>query len=330
MHHKLDSPAGHLSPSESKTLAVFIPEVPNHFFSLALKGIEEMARCHHYQVLVYLTSEVSQPVLVVERLLASGRVDGVLVSAAAEQGALAQLRELQERNLPILFFDDVYEELETAKASTDDYEGSYRATSHLVQMGCRHIVHVALPQNLVSGRRRLQGYRDALTDSGLLFHDDSVLIAKSDQAKDVAQIQYLLQNRLYIDGIVAATESAVASSYEACRNLGRAIPKDVKVVGFPAQKTAMAIDSAPTATEQFTYVTGEEAARLLLHAIATNQPVLSREREGTERELSIKEYQGWQLDVVHSLPSKHNSLSGRQTIPLNTQLGPDHMLGQVG
>ncbi|MDF7815835.1 substrate-binding domain-containing protein [Hymenobacter sp. YC55] len=330
MHHANDSPAGVQSFGESKTLAVFIPEVPNHFFSLALKGIEEMARSYHYQVLVYLISEASQPELAVERLLASGRVDGVLVSAAAGPSALEHLRKLQERNLPILFFDDVYEELETAKASTDDYEGSYRATSHLVQMGCRHIVHVALPQNLLSGRRRLQGYRDALTDCGLLFYDDLVLTTKSDQTKDVAQIQYLLQSRPYIDGIVAASENAMTNSYAACHTLGRAIPQDVKVVGFPALKMATAIDAASTTSKQPTYATGIEATRLLLLALSTNQRVSTSEKAVPERELSINEYQGCQLGVVHSHTDQHSALARRQTIPLNTQVRADHMLGQAG
>lgn len=331
-NHELGLPTGSQDQGESKNLAVFIPDVPNHFFSLALKGIEEMARSYHHQVLIYLTSAASPPGPVIERLLASGRVDGVLLSAPSGSPDFPHLQLLQERGLPLMFFNDVYEDMAAVKVVADDYEGSYRATSHLVQMGCRHIVHVALPQDQLVGRRRLQGYRDALTDCGLLFNDDLVLTAKDHEAKDVSQIQNLLQSRLYIDGIVAATESAVVSSHEACRNVGRAVPRDVKIAGFPPQNSESIPGITPPVDEQATYATGKEAARLLLQALTTNQPVLSVQKPSSDHRFLRLEDNACPSDVAYSSSQKFSAFASRPSIPLNPhnpQVEATDMLGQA-
>src|ERR1043165_9360670 len=49
--------ASSLRAQKSKTIAVIIPEVDNNFFSLAIKGIEDVAQDKGYHVLVYLTHE---------------------------------------------------------------------------------------------------------------------------------------------------------------------------------------------------------------------------------------------------------------------------------
>src|SRR3954467_11373627 len=52
--------ASSLRRKKSNTVAVVVPEVADSFFSVAIKGIEEIAQSRGYHVLIYLTFESYQ------------------------------------------------------------------------------------------------------------------------------------------------------------------------------------------------------------------------------------------------------------------------------
>jgi len=49
--------ASSLRKHKSKTIAIVVPEIANNFFSLAINGIQSVAREKGYHVLIYLTHE---------------------------------------------------------------------------------------------------------------------------------------------------------------------------------------------------------------------------------------------------------------------------------
>src|SRR5258705_3863912 len=78
--------ASGLREQKSKNIAVIFPELANNFFSLAINGIEEIARQKGYQVLIYLTHESAESETGFVNSLANGRVDGLLISLSSETG----------------------------------------------------------------------------------------------------------------------------------------------------------------------------------------------------------------------------------------------------
>ncbi|OON68470.1 LacI family DNA-binding transcriptional regulator [Hymenobacter sp. CRA2] len=279
--------ASSLRRQRSKTIGVVIPEVANHFFSLAINGIEEVARNNNYHVLVYLTHEDYQQEASIVRLLAGGRVDGVLLSVASTSHDLGHLDMLRERGIPMVFFDRVYDDMATAKVTTDDYDSGYRATRHLLEVGCRSIAHLTLSPSLSISRRRMQGYIDALRDAGVPFDESLVLQGGTNRTQDIDAIEQLLRQRR-IDGIFASIESLAMCSYEACHNLGLRIPQDVKVIGFSNLEIASLLDPPLTTITQPAYSIGKEAARLLFQAITKNRPISLGHSQELKSELVIR------------------------------------------
>jgi DNA-binding LacI/PurR family transcriptional regulator len=84
-----------------------------------------------------------------------------------------------KKGLPIVHFDRVCNEVETAKVVQEDYEGSFLLVEHLIQQGCRRIAVCAGPRELlISNARsgRLQGrvgmkYGIPLNEE-LVYHSD--------------------------------------------------------------------------------------------------------------------------------------------------------------
>ncbi|MDJ0364422.1 LacI family DNA-binding transcriptional regulator [Hymenobacter sp. H14-R3] len=281
--------ASSLRQNKSKTIGVIIPEVANHFFSLAINGIEEVARSNGYHVLIYLTHEEYQREVSMVRLLASGRVDGVLVSVANNADSdFSHLDLLGERNIPVVFFDRVCEGVAAPKVTTDDYDSGYRATRHLLDQGSRVIAHLTIAESLSISQRRMQGYLAALAASGIAFDPELLLRSQNDKVQDVKAIQDLLAQRPDIDGIFATVESMAMSSYEACRNLGRDIPADVKIISFSNLEIAALLAPALTTITQPAYNIGREAARILFQSIIKNRPLSVAQSQELKSELVIR------------------------------------------
>ncbi|GAB3586318.1 LacI family DNA-binding transcriptional regulator [Hymenobacter daeguensis] len=274
LHYEPNAYASSLRRNISKTIGVVIPKVANHFFALAINGIEEAARQSGYHVLIYLTHDDYEREVSIVQHLKGGRVDGLLMSVASGTQDFAHLHSLKDANIPIVFFDRVCAEISTAKVTTNDYESGFQATEHLIQSGCRNVAHLLISNNLSIGQYRHQGYLDALTANGLTPDPDLVMSGVMDNEQNVALIRELLLRRPDIDGIFASVERLAISAYRVCHELGRRIPEDVKIIGFSNLEAAALLDPPLSTITQPAYDIGREAAKILLRAVEKKKAVL--------------------------------------------------------
>ncbi|MFD2787713.1 LacI family DNA-binding transcriptional regulator [Hymenobacter rubripertinctus] len=274
LNYQPNAYASSLRRNISKTIGVVVPEVNNHFFSLAINGIEEVARQNDYHVLIYLTHDDYEREVAITQYLTGGRVDGLLMSVSSGSQDFSHLQSLQVSKPAIVFFDRVCQALNTANVTTNDYESGYLATEHLIKAGCRHIAHLLISGNLSIGRIRMQGYQAALAAHGLPFDEALVFDGAGPDAENTARITELLRTRPEIDGMFASAERLAISSYLACEALGRAIPEQVKVISFSNLEVAALLAPALTTITQPAYEIGKEAASILLRAIEKKRPIL--------------------------------------------------------
>jgi LacI family transcriptional regulator len=275
LHYQPHAYASGLRSQLSHTIGVVVPEVNDQFFSLAIDGIEEIARQNGYHTLICLTHDSYALEADVTRQLTRGRVDGVLISLAGETQGPAHLEQLSSRGVPLVFFDRVSEVLGTATVTTNDFDAAYQATEHLLDNGCRRIAYLLMSGKLAIGNQRQQGYEAALQAHGLPRDADLVLEGGGSNEENVARIKDLLLRQPAIDGLFASTGRLALSAYQACQELGRAIPQDVKVIGFSNLEIASLLAPALSTVTQPAYEIGREAARLLFGAIIEKKPLLA-------------------------------------------------------
>ncbi|SMB87092.1 transcriptional regulator, LacI family [Hymenobacter roseosalivarius DSM 11622] len=273
LNYEPNAYASSLRRNISKTIGVVVPEVNNHFFSLVINGIEEVAHQSGYHVLIYLTHDDYEREVAITQYLTGGRVDGLLMSVASESQKFAHLQKLYVSKPAIVFFDRVCEAIATANVTTNDYESGYLATRHLIEAGCRHIAYLLVSGNLSIGRIRMQGYQAALRDHGLPYDDTLVVSDDGDDERNTARIMDLLRRRPEVDGIFASVEHLAISSYHACHALGRAIPAEVKIIGFSNLGVAALLAPALTTITQPAYEMGKAAAQILLCAIEKKRAI---------------------------------------------------------
>src|SRR3569833_1763001 len=147
-----------LRDKKSKTLAVIVPEIANDFFVLAINGIEEVARKKGFYILLYRTDDIFEKEVSFVNYLNNGKVDGIIMSVSGEANDHNYMKTLAKKNIPEVYFDRVYEDIEAAKVTTNDYDSSFAATEHLIQTGCKKIAYLVINNSISIGKVRMQVY----------------------------------------------------------------------------------------------------------------------------------------------------------------------------
>ena len=269
--------ASSLRRKTSKTIAVVIPEVADSFFSIAINGIESVAQNKGYHVLIYLTHESFLKEKAILNDFQSGRVDGILMSLTSETVDTTHMHELHSKGIPLIFFDRVCEEIDTAKITTDDFESSYKATQHLIEGGCHRIAFLSFSKSLSISNKRMEGYRQALADHSIKFNEADLIFCTNDDVYNHALLKSILELKKHPDGIIASVEKLTTTVYLVCRELKRAIPRDVQVVSFSNLQSALILNPALTTITQPAFEMGKTAATLLFRALEKSGFSLKKE-----------------------------------------------------
>lgn len=264
--------ASNLRAQKSKNIAIIVPQIANNFFSQAIDGIETVASEKGYHLLIYLTADNFESEVAYVNDLYNGRADGIIMSVSGEANDHSYMKKLQEKRIPLVFFDRVYDDIHTAKVITNDYAISLEATMHLVEAGCKNIAFLVTNKQLSIGKMRMQGYLDALKHAGLPFRDELIIDCTNDDSKNYSIIANEFKTST-IDGIFASVERLAFAAYSVCHDLKIAIPGQVKIISFSSLEIASLLNPALSTITQPAYDMGVQAARLLFKMLEQDNPV---------------------------------------------------------
>ncbi|WP_184547402.1 LacI family DNA-binding transcriptional regulator [Mucilaginibacter sp. FT3.2] len=269
--------ASSLRKKASNTIAIIIPEIADSFFSQAINGIESVVAIKKYHTLIYLTHDSYEREAYMFGELASGRVDGVIMSVASNTEDTSHIKALQEAGVPIVFFDRVFDDLNSIKITTDDLHSAYVATTHLLDAGCKNISLITIKgyPSILSARE--QGYQKALAERGIQPAESTIVTCSNKYNNENVEVikDHLAQAKP--DGIIATVEHLATSTYLACDEMQLNIPRDVKVVCFTNQITAPILNPPLTTILQPAYDMGKQAAQLLFDHLAGKVPEANKE-----------------------------------------------------
>lgn len=258
--------ASNLREQRSKTLAIIVPELANNYFSQAINGIERIARQHGYHILIYVSDDDYKKEVDFIRHLHNGRADGIIMSAAGEANDHAYLNNLGAKRLPLVFFDRVYEDIDTPRVITNDYESSFKATEHLINQGCKKIAYLVVNKSLSIGKTRMRGYVDALAQYHIPFDENLVINCTNDYSENIEIIKNVV-TELKPDGVFASVERLAFATYYACNALDIIIPDRLKVIGFSSLEIATLLHPPLTTITQPATEIGAQAAQILFNIL---------------------------------------------------------------
>jgi LacI family transcriptional regulator len=258
--------ASNLRDKKTKTLAVIVPEIVNDFFAQAISGIEEVARKKGFYILLYRTDDVFEKEVSFINYLNNGKVDGIVMSVSGEANDHNYIKKLEQKHIPVVFFDRVYEDVDVSKVTTNDYESSFAATEHLIEQGCRRIAYLVINKNISIGKMRGQGYMDALAKHQIPFEERLVIDCSQDENENYVIIKKAL-SKSKPDGIFSSVERLALATYQVVNDMTIVIPKELKIISFSSLQIAPLLCPALSTITQPAYEMGIKAAELLFEEL---------------------------------------------------------------
>lgn len=222
--------AFNLKKRQSNTVGIVVPDLAHHYFAAIISGVQEVLYKNGYNLLICQSNEdAAREAAVIETLL-SNRIDGLLVSVAKTTKDSSHFKKVLSRNMPLVFFDRTFNELDTEVPGVwvNDAWGAKTAVKQLIEKGCKRIASIVAPLSLNIGRERLRGFKEALEEANLPY--DPTLVFETDLTVDDAQriSQTIFSLKPAVDAVfIASGISTKTFITEAMRQ-----SKKLKICGF--------------------------------------------------------------------------------------------------
>jgi DNA-binding LacI/PurR family transcriptional regulator len=178
LNYSPDPAAVSFKRKKSFSIGVIIPNLTDHFYAIAVGGIEEYAMRQGYKCMVCQHFEDLEREKDFCSMLERNKVDGLIVSISRSTTDIGHFKHLEERGIPVVYFVRRPGAEETFNVTSNVYQGSIDAVNYLASKGHRRIGHILGPPGLIATADRLNGYREGLQRCGLPW--DESLTANSD------------------------------------------------------------------------------------------------------------------------------------------------------
>jgi len=165
-----DHVARSLKTGRTHAIGMVVPDVTNPFYPEVIRGVEQAAQQAGYSVVLVNSNENPEQERRGLQTLISTRVDGALIACCDNTTATYDL--VSRRRVPAVFLDRIPLGVNAIRISTDNFKAGWVGTKHLIDLGHERIAIVAGRTELSPHAYRIEGFRKAMQEAGLLVRDD--------------------------------------------------------------------------------------------------------------------------------------------------------------
>jgi len=267
-----------MTTGRSGAIGVVVGDIENPFFSLAMRGITDVARRAGFAVILINSGEDVLIEKAAIRTLLARRVDGLIVSPAKETD-VGHLHEVVRSGLPLALLDRGSDTLDVDTVIADDRHAAENITRRLIALGHRRIAYLTAcdtpdhrfrsAKDIATGsvRRRIEGYLEACREAGLTGMGDWVKIGATTPEKTHRIVTEMLQSSRWPTAIIASDSTIALEVFKVHAQLGFNIPDDVSLVSFHDADWTSVTTPPVTVVRQPVYDLGATAAQMLVERL---------------------------------------------------------------
>ena len=265
MGYRSNAFASKLRKQRTNTIGVIVPRLDSNFQSSVMAGMEKVANEAGYNLIISQSLETVQKEMANARTMFENRVDGLLVSLAYDTENTDHFEPFFSKGIPLLFYDRVPEGKQCTSIVINNIQAAHRATSLLIEQGCKRIVHISGNLKVNVYKDRLKGYKYALMDHDIPFNDDYVIPTNLSEEAGIQAAKQILQLNPRPDGIFVSNDYCAVSCIKTLKQAGISIPEDIAVVGFNNDPITRVVEPNLTSIDYPGYEMGEVAVRSLIN-----------------------------------------------------------------
>jgi DNA-binding LacI/PurR family transcriptional regulator len=236
LDYRVDAAGSSLRTGLTRTAGVVIPlthaatqHLSDPFFLEILGAIADELAARSYNML--LAKVTHDPTDWITSSIRSRRADGVIVIGQSLHHPA--LNALADAEVPLVVWGAQLPGQRYASVGSDNEQGGYSATQHLLEQGCRHIAFLGDPA-VPEVAARLEGHARALHEARRRREARLELRVRFGSDRDSAHraVSSLLDAGVALDGVVACSDVFAMSAMQALAERGIRVPADCAVVGY--------------------------------------------------------------------------------------------------
>lgn len=251
----------------SRMIAVMIADISNAFYHFIVRTVQDVARQHHYDVLVANTDQIYENERYFCQAMMRRPVDGIiLVPYHLTDDEIGTLMERTGAQVTVLAAHLRHPAIDRVYA--DDGNATYDVVRWLVQSKSHtRIGYIGVPSSYPPGIRRRDGLIRALTDCGLTLDPDHEQIGDFTVASGQRCIRALLALPNPPSAVFVCNDLMAMGAINAALDLGVRIPEELALVGFDNIPETTLIRPNLTTVAQFPVQIGQHLVTSLFERI---------------------------------------------------------------
>lgn len=257
-----------LVTQRTQVIGVVIPFLPAVLLNDAyhfrlLQGIAKITAQHGYAMLLWLQDENMPQERFYENIRRNRLTDGLFISPAMRDSYI--INQLVQDNIPFVTVERHDWPTEIGYVTIDNVAAARLTVEHLLKSGRRRIGIVSGPLTNVDAFDRLEGYKQALHESGIGVDDRLIYTGDFSRGSGHSGAKHLLLNS--VDAIFATNDYVALGALDALNEAAVHVPQQIALVGFDDLEFAARTVPKLTTTAQPIQEKAEMATRLLLDYI---------------------------------------------------------------
>ncbi|MGJ7906376.1 LacI family DNA-binding transcriptional regulator [Actinopolyspora sp. H202] len=223
-----NSLASGLRRTGTNTVGVVVPRLTDTVMAMLYEEVAAAAAERGISALVATTQDQPEAEHVAVDNLVQRQVDGLILTTARTPTSPSH----HPANPPVSYALALRTDEVSPSSIGDDHLGGHLATRHLIDLGHRRIGLVSGPDYASSAQGRRDGYRQALTEAGIIV--DEALIEGNSFSIDAGETagRALLNKPDRPTAIFAVNDNTAIGVMAAAHTLGLRIPEDLSLVGY--------------------------------------------------------------------------------------------------
>jgi LacI family transcriptional regulator len=255
-----------LRSGKTQTIGLILPDSSNPFFAEIGRSIEDAAFKLGYNVFLCNTEGDTRREQLYVDVISKKQVDGIIFVAAGDQ--VDSLNFLLSQDMPVVLVDRDLPNIEVDAVLTDNQQGGYLATRHLIELGHRRIACIMGRSTVTASAERAIGYRRALEKGGIQYDESLVLAGNYHPDSGLRAASTLFSLDSPPTAIFALNDLMAVGALRAAAKAGRRIPEDIAIIGYDNIELASFMNPPLSTIAQPKSEIGFQAANILVKRIA--------------------------------------------------------------
>lgn len=261
-----DRVARSLRTQRTHSIGLIVSDISNPFFSVLVRGAEDAAAEKEYSLIISNTDEDPEKERLYVNVLRQRRIDGMLIAPTGEVDE--DLQFLTSSGIPFVFVDRQIDGVGATAVLSDNIQGAYAATEHLVRLGHHRIGIILGLQGVSNSEERYLGYQMALRDSGLPEPTDLVVRGDLRISGGIKACYELLGRASPPTAIFSLNNMTAIGVLCAVREKGMQYPDDISLISFDCPWWMdRVLPTALTYVRQDPYEIGKQAMQRVIEQI---------------------------------------------------------------